>query len=98
MWATRDQYGNSMKWHLADPDSVEIRQVEEGWGKYKKTVDRTFVLLMCGGKKPEPRLGFREYEMQAKVRDTINVYQNNVCSYCRNYMRAQIGEDKALIL
>lgn len=98
MWATRDRYYNSMKWHLADPDSLEIRQVEEGWGSYKKVVEKTFVLLMCAGKKPKPILGFREYEMQAKVKDKINVYQNNVCAYCRSYVLAQIGEDKTLVL
>jgi hypothetical protein len=92
MWATKDQHYNSMKWHLADESTLEERIVDEGWqGKLPKK----FITITCGGVKPPE--DFWHTKIQVKVRDTINIYQNNVCSYCRNKVLRDEGIETSLL-
>jgi len=90
MWATADKFYSSMKWHIADSASVEAYLKPHPWKpdkielKYKATI-------MCG-KNPKPFfLG------EAKIRKTINIYQANVCAYCRNKILEDEGLESRLL-
>ena len=114
MWATKGSpysikeervYGNSMKWHLLDEESVEKRPVEVGWVQNRRTVEKTFGWLMCGGKKsswisPPTRYDPKERDGRYIIitRDKINVMQANVCTYCRNYVLKQAGKERNITL
>lgn len=90
MWATRDTYGNSMKWHIADPASVQEYKQQSWRGESQ----HMRVDITCGGKE-ENRYTLGD----AKVKETINIYQNNVCSYCRTFKLKEAGvTDTRLVL
>lgn len=88
MWARSGEYGSSMKWHIADPNTVE----EYEYINYRlKTVSRKKVTILCGKNSKPWELG------QAKIKDVINIYQNNVCSYCRNKILEDEGIESRLL-
>lgn len=91
MWATRDQYYSSMKWHLADASTLEEYDSEPNW--YSKKIQKLKrVELIC----PSGQ-GIPELLLKAKIKDKINVFQNNVCSYCRNKVLKDEGIESRLL-
>lgn len=102
MWATDDKYGNSMKWHLALPETLEEREVEEGYGQYTHIKKRKFIHICCAHKDHDLHLAhqddrFYPYLRRVVVKDKINIMQNNVCSYCKRWVLAQEDIDITLI-
>lgn len=102
MWATagspydvsniRPHYG-SMKWHLVDETSIEYREIEIHWAK--KIVTKPFGYLNCGRKNlVRPAHSF-DTKMLLVLKDTVNLNQSNVCTYCRKARKKELNiEDK----
>lgn len=91
MWATRNQYYSSMKWHLADASTLEEYESEPQW--YTKKVHKLLrIKIIC----PIGQ-GVPEILNEAKVKEKINVFQNNVCAYCRNKVLKDEGIESRLL-
>lgn len=97
-WSDNPVRAGSMKWHLIDEESLEERNIEVGYSHYKRTITRTYGLLMCGGKKEENHIAYRRdgsfwYDTKIPLvfKEYINISQANICAYCKKYRMKQLG-------
>lgn len=96
MWASKASTWNatavrsgSMKWHLVDEASLEVRVIDVGWGVHKRAVNRTYGFLDCG------RKGRNHFDSKHKLplvfKEAINISQANICAYCKKARMKELG-------
>jgi hypothetical protein len=89
MWGKKAELFNSMKWHRVNEDSIEEREITVGWGKYQRKEMATFGTLDCSSS------GWN-ISLQLKLRKKINIFQANVCAYCRNRVLKELNIEAKL--
>lgn len=88
-WTKKVKRAGSMKWHLVYEPSLEERV--DSIGVYiKEDVIRTFGYLDCGRKGPQEWWNDR-YKIPLILKDTIDLNQANVCTYCKKARMKELG-------
>ena len=94
MWATRDAPYSGMKWHLADPSSVEIYGEELGWGEFIYVVERISVVILCADSVKSPNWNVEHARLDgAKIKESLKLSQANICVFCKKERMEELGLD-----
>lgn len=92
MWATSNKYYNSMKWHLTDPNSLEIYGEEIGWGSHKYVEERISIIIRCAAQIDDPKWDAKYARLNnAKIKEQIKLSQANICAYCKKARMKELG-------